>query len=125
MQTAPRAKPDTLQVYGSLGGVSIEAAMSLLGLSQPNEAIDFESALTSTPDISLHRTTARAPYPHLKPPHPRHPRSKLPLRSPVAAVPNNAVAVAAYEALLCSPPAECIRERKWRNIAEPQLWQMR
>jgi hypothetical protein len=42
---------------------------------------------------------------HLKRPHPRHPRSKLPLRAPIAAVPNHAVAVAAYEALLCSPPA--------------------
>ena len=26
------------------------------GHSQPNEAIDFKSALTSTPDMSLHRT---------------------------------------------------------------------
>ena len=26
------------------------------GHSRPNEAIDFESALTSTPDITLHRT---------------------------------------------------------------------
>jgi hypothetical protein len=33
--------------------------MSQLGHSRPNEAIDFESALTSTPDISLHRTKGR------------------------------------------------------------------
>jgi len=30
--------------------------MSQLGQQRPNEAIDFESALTSTPDITLHRT---------------------------------------------------------------------
>jgi hypothetical protein len=30
-----------------------------MGHSRPNEAIDFESALTSTPDISLHRTKRR------------------------------------------------------------------
>ena len=29
------------------------------GHSRPNEAIDFESALTSTPDISLQRTKCR------------------------------------------------------------------
>jgi hypothetical protein len=30
-----------------------------LGHERPNEAIDFESALTSTPEISLHRTNRR------------------------------------------------------------------
>jgi len=29
---------------------------SLMGQSRPNQAIVLESALTSTPDISLHRT---------------------------------------------------------------------
>jgi len=31
-----------------------------VGHERPNEAIDFESALTSTPDISLHRTIRRS-----------------------------------------------------------------
>ena len=30
-----------------------------LGHSRPNKGIDFKSALTSTPDISLHRTKRR------------------------------------------------------------------
>jgi hypothetical protein len=29
------------------------------GQSQPNEGVDFESAFTSTPDISLHRDKRR------------------------------------------------------------------
>ncbi len=33
--------------------------MTAVGRSIPNEVIDFESALTSTPDISLHRTNRR------------------------------------------------------------------
>jgi hypothetical protein len=32
---------------------------SPLGQQRPNKAIDFESAMTSTPDISLHRTKCR------------------------------------------------------------------
>jgi len=32
-----------------------------LGHSRPNEAIDFESALISTPDISLHRNEPNEP----------------------------------------------------------------
>ena len=35
-----------------------EVGMSALGQQRPNEAIDIESALTSTPDRSLHRTDA-------------------------------------------------------------------
>jgi hypothetical protein len=33
--------------------------MSQLGHLRPNEAIDFESALASTPDITLQRTKCR------------------------------------------------------------------
>jgi hypothetical protein len=33
--------------------------MSGSGQTLPNEAIDIESALTSTPDVSLHRTKRR------------------------------------------------------------------
>jgi hypothetical protein len=33
--------------------------MSAADHERPNETIDFESALTSTPDITLHRTKRR------------------------------------------------------------------
>jgi len=46
---------DLAGVGGSEIGVSTKATMSEMGHSRPNEALDFESALTSTPDISLHR----------------------------------------------------------------------
>jgi hypothetical protein len=41
--------------------VETEASFALRsdsGQQRPNEAIDFESALTSTPDITLHRTSS-------------------------------------------------------------------
>ncbi len=49
-----KSRPDTTLRLTDRG--VYRTPVNALGHSQPNEAIDFESALTSTSDKALHRT---------------------------------------------------------------------